>query len=75
MERRPRGRKPILSERAAGIVLAAVLVVLAFLLGMAFADTLDERPGPGGVVTDVRTLEPIPQEQPAETVTVTVTSP
>jgi hypothetical protein len=75
MERRPRGRKPILSERAARIVLAAVLVVLAFLLGMAFADTLDERPRPGGVVTDVRTLAPIPQEQPAETVTVTVTSP
>lgn len=53
----------------------AGLVVLAFLLGLAFARTLDERPEQGDVVTSVRTLTPLPQEPPVRTVTVTVTSP
>jgi hypothetical protein len=57
------------------VLLGALLLVLAFLLGMAVAQTLDERPEPGGVVTDVRTLPPLPQQPPARTVTVTVTSP
>jgi hypothetical protein len=52
-----------------------MLLVLAFLLGIAVAQTLDERPEPGGVVTDVRTLDPLPQQPPARTVTVTVTAP
>jgi hypothetical protein len=55
-------------------VLLLVGAVLAFLLGIAFAETLDERPEPGGVVTNVRTLTPLPQEPPTRTVTVTVTS-
>jgi hypothetical protein len=57
------------------MVLVVVLLVFVFLLGIAFARTLDERPEPGGVVTDVRTLTPLPQQPPARTVTVTVTSP
>jgi hypothetical protein len=57
------------------MVLAAVLLVLAFLLGMAFARTLDERPKSSGTVTNVRTLSPLPQGAPASTVTVTVTGP
>jgi hypothetical protein len=57
------------------VLLAVVLLVFAFLLGIAVARTLDERPEPGGVVTGVRTLEPLPQQVPARTVTVTVTSP
>jgi hypothetical protein len=57
------------------MLLFVVVALLAFLLGMAFARTLDERPRPGGVVTDVRTLTPLPQQPPARTVTVTVTSP
>jgi hypothetical protein len=56
-------------------VLTIAVAVLAFVLGVAFAKTLEERPRPGGVVTSVRTLEPLPLEQPAQTVTVTVTSP
>jgi hypothetical protein len=57
------------------VVLLAV-AALAFLLGIAFARTLDERPQPGDVVTtNVRTLTPLPQQAPARTVTVTVTSP
>jgi len=57
------------------VLLVVVLLVLAFLLGIAFARTLDERPQPGGVVTNVRTLTPLPQQPPARTVTVTVTTP
>lgn len=57
------------------VLLVVLLLVLAFLLGIAFARTLDERPEPGGVVTNVRTLTPLPQQPPARTVTVTVTVP
>jgi hypothetical protein len=57
------------------VVLLGVFLVLAFLLGMAFARTLDERPKSSGTVTNVRTLTPKPQDAPARTVTVTVTGP
>ena len=67
--RRRRGRN------VARLLLAVLLLVLAFLGGVAFARTLDEQVEPGGVVTNVRTLTPLPQEPPARTVTVTVTSP
>lgn len=62
-------------ERVGRAVLVAVVAVLAFLLGIAFARTLDERSKPGGAVTNVRTLTPLPQQPPARTVTVTVTTP
>ncbi|MBA3333544.1 MAG: hypothetical protein M3Q59_09565 [Actinomycetota bacterium] len=67
---RPQRRKLLVR-----IVLAVLLLALAFLLGVAFARTLDEQVEPGGVVTNVRTLTPLPQEPPARTLTVTVTSP
>ena len=57
--------------RTALVVIGAVL---AFLLGIAFARTVDDRPRSSGVVTRVRTLTPLPQSAPASTVTVTVTS-
>jgi hypothetical protein len=63
-------RRPML--RAALIVIGAVLV---FLLGIAFARTLDERPKRSGPETIVRTLAPLPQDAPPRTVTVTVTTP
>ena len=50
-------------------------LALAFLLGIAFARTLDERPRSSGAETTVRTLTPLPQEAPVRTVTVTVTTP
>ena len=50
-------------------------LALAFLLGIAFAQTLDERPESSGAETNVRTLTPLPQEAPVRTVTVTVTNP
>jgi hypothetical protein len=67
---RPRRRRPVV--RAAVIMIGAVLV---FLLGIAFARTLDERPKPTGPETIVRTLTPLPQNAPPRTVTVTVTTP
>jgi hypothetical protein len=72
--RRVRRSRPTGRERLGRILLLGVVAALAFLLGIAFARTLDERPEPGGVVTNVRTLTPLPQEPPARTVTVTVTS-
>jgi len=56
-------------------VLGIGLLAFAFLLGIAFAQTLDERPERGDLVTDVRTLTPLEQQPPARTVTVTVTRP
>lgn len=66
----PRRRR----SRVLRAALVVLLGVLAFLLGVAFARTLDERPKPGGTVTSVRTLEPLPQEAPERTVTITVTA-
>ena len=62
-------------EKVARALLLAVGLILVFLLGMAFAETLDERPKSSGTETNVRTLTPLPQEAPVRTVTVTVTSP
>ena len=62
-------------EKVARALLLAVGLILVFLLGMAFAETLDERPKSSGTETNVRTLAPLPQEAPVRTVTVTVTSP
>jgi hypothetical protein len=72
---RPNRRRggPTRRESLGRIVLVALVGVLAFLLGIAFARTLDERPRSDGVVTDVRTLTPLPQQPPARTVTVTET--
>ena len=61
-------------ERIGRAVLVLVCAVLVFLLGIAFARTLDERPASGGAETIVRTLTPVPQAPPGETVTVTVTA-
>ena len=62
-------------ERIGRVLVILVGLVLAFVLGMAFAQTLDDRPRPSGAETDVRTLTPLPQEAPVRTVTVTVTNP
>lgn len=72
---RPRPPRQRPSHRVARAIVVLGLVVLAFLLGIAFARTLDERPKQGEDVTSVRTLTPLPQEPPVRTVTVTVTSP
>ncbi|HEU0248129.1 MAG TPA: hypothetical protein VFR38_13685 [Gaiellaceae bacterium] len=61
--------------RVVRLLLVGVALALAFLLGIAFARTLDERPEDGATVTSVRTLSPLPQSGPMRTVTVTVTAP
>ena len=72
--RRRRGRPGGRRERIGRVVLVLVGLTLAFLLGMAFARTLDDRPASSGTVTNVRTLTPLPQGAPTRTVTVTVTT-
>ena len=72
-----RRQRPVRRSRRDAIgrvVLVAVGLALAFLLGIAFARTLDERPRGGRAETIVRTLTPLPQEAPGRTVTVTVTA-
>jgi hypothetical protein len=56
------------------IVLLVVGLTVAFLIGVAFAQTLNDRPRSSGTVTNVRTLTPLPQGAPTRTVTVTVTT-
>ena len=76
LERQSRRRaKARRRETIARVVVVVLLMVVAFVLGIAVSRTLDERPQPGGTVTNVRTLTPLPQQPPARTVTVTVTSP
>ena len=77
LERPSRQERPRTRRRSPVVrtLLIGVALVLAFLLGIAFAQTLDERPEDGGTVTSVRTLSPLPQKAPVRTVTVTVTAP
>ena len=44
----------------AGVILAALL----FLAGLALGLALEDRPVPGGTETSIRTLEPLPQQEP-----------
>ena len=72
--RRARPQRRTRHDRTGRVVLVVVGLALAFLLGIAFARTLDERPESGGAETIVRTLTPVPQGAPTRTVTVTVTT-
>lgn len=66
--RRSRGR------RAALLVLLAVAGLALFALGIGLGQALEENPEPGGSVTQVRTLRPLPLAPARDTVTVTVTN-
>ena len=74
-ERPPRAQRPARRRVAWRVCLVALALVVAFLVGVAFARTLDERPKSGGVVTSIRTLAPAAQRPAVTTVTVTVTAP
>jgi hypothetical protein len=74
-ERQPRRRRPERRRLVWRVGLVALALVLAFLVGIAFARSLDQRPKRGGVVTSVRTLTPVTQQPSIRTVTVTVTAP
>ena len=72
----PRSRPPRRRSRGPIRVVAAVaLLALAFALGVAFGQALEENPDPGGTQTSIRTLKPADLAPPPETVTVTVSSP
>jgi hypothetical protein len=66
--RRSRGR------RAALLVLLAAAGLALFALGIGLGKALEENPEPGGSVTQVRTLRPLPLAPARDTVTVTVTN-
>jgi hypothetical protein len=75
-----RGRRPPARgrSRARRVVLALLLLVggaVVFALGVGFGRALEENPEPGGQVTQVRTLRPLPLAPARETVTLTVTAP
>ena len=72
--RRPGRPRRTRRDTIGRVVLAVIALALAFLLGIAFARTLDERPKSSGTETIVRTLTPLPQGAPGRTVTVTVTA-
>jgi hypothetical protein len=46
------------------VVLAALVALALFAVGLALGLALEDRPVPGGTQTSVRTLEPLPQEEP-----------
>jgi hypothetical protein len=62
-ERLARRRTPR-ARRWPKVLLAVVVAVLLFGLGLALGLALEDRPVPGGTQTSVRTLEPLPQEEP-----------
>ncbi len=72
--RRPARARRRRRDTIGRVVLVVVGLALAFLFGIAFARTLDDRPGSSGTETIVRTLTPLPQGAPGRTVTVTVTA-
>ncbi len=58
------------------VALMAAGLVLAFAVGVAVGEALQDNSKPGGTQTLVRTLKPLPLAPAArETVTVTVTNP
>jgi hypothetical protein len=59
-------------RRAAGIALLALTGLVLFGLGVGLGQALRDNPEPGGGVTQVRTLRPLPLAPARETVTVTV---
>ena len=56
--RAPRGR------RWTKVLAAVVAAVVIFALGLALGLALEDRPVPGGTQTSIRTLEPLPQQEP-----------
>ena len=72
--RRPARPRRSRRDTIGRVVLVLVGLTFAFLLGIAFARTLDDRPRSGRTETIVRTLTPLPQDAPGRTVTVTVTA-
>lgn len=61
--------------RPVRLALVAVALVVAFVVGIAVGESLNDNPPSGGTQSIVRTLRPLPlAPAPAGTVTVTVTT-
>jgi hypothetical protein len=54
------------------MVIAAAVLALAFALGLALGQSLDDNPAPGRMQTSARTLKPLAVPPAPETVTITV---
>jgi hypothetical protein len=70
---------PRRAERRAGRRIAVALLIgiaglVIFALGIGLGRALEENPEPGGTITQVRTLRPLPLAPERETVTETVTA-
>jgi hypothetical protein len=61
-------------RRIAAGLLAAVAGLVIFALGIGLGRAIEENPEPGGTITQVRTLRPLPLAPERETVTETVTT-
>jgi len=58
------------------VAVVAFALALAFVVGIALGEALNDNPSPGGTQSIVRTLNPLPLAPAArQTVTVTVTTP
>lgn len=69
-------RRPPPHRSRARTLLPAGAALVAFALGIAVGEALDDNPRPGGTQTLVRTLNPLPLAPAArETVTLTTTNP
>ncbi|HEX5449732.1 MAG TPA: hypothetical protein VFW85_06710 [Gaiellaceae bacterium] len=57
------------------VAIAAVALVIVFVVGIAVGKALNDNSQPGGTQTIVRTLDPLPLAPARVTVTVTTTNP
>jgi hypothetical protein len=70
------GRRDRRRRRVPAWALIGLGLLVAFVVGIAVGESLNDNPKPGGTQTLVRTLQPLPLEPTARsTVTVTVTTP
>jgi hypothetical protein len=70
-----RPARPRRGRRAVAVALLVAGGLALFALGVGLGRALEENPEPGGSVTQVRTLRPLPLAPARETVTVTVEAP
>jgi hypothetical protein len=70
--RRRAGRRT--GRRVVVVLLVTIAGLVVFALGIGLGRAIEENPEPGGTITQVRTLRPLPLAPERETVTETVTT-
>ena len=70
--RRERERRRRARRRGLGLAVRVLVVAAVFAAGLALGQALDDSPGTGSKLTEVRTLKPLPLPPAERTVTVTV---